>query len=129
MGSVFRKTTTRPIPAGATIAGQGGHRTARWKTRQGKTTAATVVTLDDGREVIRQESSTYFAKYRDGDGTVHVVPTKCRDESAARQVLADLEKQADRVRAGVVGSERVRGTHLGAKWSFKRDPPQPPPLG
>lgn len=107
MGSDFRKTTTRPIPAGATVAGQGSNRTARWKTRQGRTTAAAIVTLDDGRDVIRQESSTYFAKYRDGDGTVHVVPTKCRDESAARQILRELEKTAERVRSGVVTTQEL----------------------
>src|SRR5262249_22248584 len=57
---------------------------------------------DDGRHVIRQSSGTYFAKYRDHDGKVHVVPTGCHDETMAKQFLADLEKQADRVRAGVV---------------------------
>src|SRR5512135_362357 len=107
MGSVFRKTTTRPIPAGATIARQGDKPVARWKTRAAKWKTAPVITLDDGRQVIRQESSTYFAKFRDHDGTVRVVPTGCHDESAARQVLADLERQADRVRAGVVTTQEL----------------------
>jgi hypothetical protein len=64
MGSVFRKTTTRPIPAGATIARQGGKPVARWKTRAAKWKTAPVVILDDGRQVIRQESSTCFAEPR-----------------------------------------------------------------
>jgi integrase len=107
MGSVFRKTTTRPVPIGATVARQGGKAVARWKTRTAKWKTAEVVTLDGGRQAIRQESSTYFAKYRDHDGTVRVVPTGCRDESAARQVLAELERQADRVRAGVVTTREL----------------------
>jgi hypothetical protein len=107
MASVFRKTTTRPVPAGATVARQGGKAVARWKTRAAKWRTAEVVSLDGGRQAIRQESSTYFAKYRDHDGTVRVVPTRCRDESAARQVLADLERQAERVRAGVVTTREL----------------------
>jgi integrase len=107
MGSVFRKTTTRPVPTGATVARQGGKAVARWKSRAAKWRTAEVVALDDGRQAIRQESSTYFAKYRDHDGTVRVVPTGCRDESAARQVLADLERQAERVRAGVATTQEL----------------------
>jgi integrase len=107
MGSVFRKTTTRPVPAGATITTKGDETFARWKTRSGKWITATVATAADGRPIIRQESSTYFAKHRGADGIVHVVPTGCRDETNARQFLADLEKQADRVRAGVVTPQEL----------------------
>jgi integrase len=42
------------------------------------------------------------AKYRDGAGVVQVVPTGCRDETAARQVLADLERRAELVRSNVM---------------------------
>ena len=64
MGQVFKKTTTRPIPAGAYLVKVGGKLTARWKGRgsKAKWNTAPVVTLDDGRQVIRQESSTYFAR-------------------------------------------------------------------
>jgi integrase len=102
MGSVFRKTTTRPIPASAKIERKGGKTIARWKLRSGKWVTAEIRVAKDGREVIRQSSGTYFARYRDHDGEVHDVPTGCRDKSMAEQFLADLEKQADRVRAGVV---------------------------
>jgi hypothetical protein len=64
MGSVFRKTTTRPIPAGATIARQGNKPVARWKTRAANWKSAPVVTLEDGRQVIRQKSSTSFVEPR-----------------------------------------------------------------
>jgi integrase len=107
MGSVFRKCVTRPIPPAATMTTQGGRRVARWRTRAAKWASAEVLTRPDGREFIRVESGTFFAKYRDGDGMVRVVPTGCRDESAARQILADLERQSDRVRAGVITTQEL----------------------
>ena len=58
--------------------------------------------------MVRVKSRTYYAKYRDGDGKVNVVPTGCKDRSAAEQFLSRLEKTADRVKAGVVTSEEVR---------------------
>ena len=39
----------------------------------------------------RITAGTYTAKYRDGSGIVRKVATGCRDKSAARSVLADLE--------------------------------------
>ena len=100
MGSVFKKTVTRPLPPGAEIIVRQGVRLARWRDGKGKMRTAPVTTGQDGTERIRDESSTYFARYRDGNGIVVEVPTGCRDETAARQVLADLERRAERVRAG-----------------------------
>jgi len=125
MGQVFKKTTTRPVPSGATIVQVGGKLTARWKGRgkKAKWMSAPVVTLDDGRQVIRQESSTYFARYRDQDKALITVSTGCRDESAAKQVLADLEKRVERIKSGIltpaedVASEQQKrnvGHHLDA---------------
>ena len=101
MGQVFRKTTTRPVPSGAKIVEVGGKLTARWKGRgnKAKWMTAQVVTLDDGRQVIRQESSTYFAQVRDQDKALITVSTGCRDESAAKQVLAGLERRVERIRS------------------------------
>jgi integrase len=56
----------------------------------------------DGSDRIVIESARYVAKFRDGAGVVQVVPTGCRDETAARQVLAELERQAELVRSGVI---------------------------
>ncbi len=104
MGQVFKKTTTRPIPAGAKIVKVGGKLTARWKGRgsKAKWITAPVVTLDDGRQVIRQENSTYFARYRDQDKALITVSTGCRDEDAAEQVLADLKKRVERIKSGIL---------------------------
>src|SRR5512135_2843517 len=103
MGQVFKKTTTRPVPSGAKIVEVGGKLTARWRGggKKAKWMTARVFTLNDGRQVIRQESSTYFARYRDQDKALITVSTGCRDEAAAKQVLADLEKRVERIKAKV----------------------------
>src|SRR5215469_16103257 len=114
MGSVFKKAVTRPLPPGADFVVRKGVRLARWRDGKGKVRTATVTTGRDGAERIRDESSTYFARYRDGNGVVIEAPTGCRDESAARQVLADLERRAERVRAGLLTPAEARtAEHLG----------------
>src|SRR5262245_43133464 len=108
MGSVFKKAVTRPIPPGAEFITRQGVRLARWRDGKGKVRTAPVTTGRDGTERIRDESGTYFARYRDGNGVVVEAPTGCRDESAARQVLADLERRAERVRAGLLTPAEAR---------------------
>jgi hypothetical protein len=83
-------------------------RLARWRDGRGKLRTAPVTTGRDGAARLQDESGTYFARYRDGNGLVVEVPTGCRDESAARQVLADLERRAERVRAGLITPAEAR---------------------
>src|SRR4051794_23088022 len=108
MGSVFRKSFTKPVPPGAEIIARQGVRLARWRDAKGKLRTAPLTTGRDGADRIRDESSTYFARYRDGDGIVVEAATGCRDETAARQVLADLERRAERVRAGLLTPAEAR---------------------
>ncbi len=110
MGSVFLKTYTRAVPAGAEVGAIGGknpRRVARWKTGS-KRIEAEVVTTPDGRDVVRVKSSTYYAKYRNADDVVVVVPTGCRDRKMAEQALAKLEKSVERVKAGVATHAETR---------------------
>src|SRR5262245_59946194 len=102
MGTVFKKTVTKALPAGAAIFVRKGQRFARWQDSRGKTRTAPLTTGKDGSERIVFESSKYYAKYRDGANAVQVVPTGCRDETAARRFLAELERRAELVRAGVM---------------------------
>ena len=112
MGSVFKKPYTKPLPFGAETFIRKGQRFARWKDRKGKTRTALLTVGKDGAERIAIESSKWFAKYRDGAGVVRVIPTGCRDETAARQVLADLEREAELVRSGVkTAAESAAGQH------------------
>ena len=100
MGSVFRKITTRPLPTGAELftrrrkvairlpdgtrrADHTAGQCARWQDARGKNRVERVATSRDGTVCIRQESSTYFATYRDHDGKVHVGSTTCIPRSPA----------------------------------------------
>ena len=51
---------------------------------------APVTTGKNGADLIRDESGTYVARYRDGNGFVVEISTGCRDKTAAQSVLADL---------------------------------------
>ena len=95
MGTVYKETFTKPLPAGAKIIVRKGQRLAEWKDAKGKTRTAPLTAAGDR---ITVEAGTYTAKYRDGSGIVRKVSTGCRDESAARSVLADLERRAELVK-------------------------------
>jgi hypothetical protein len=113
MGTVFKKTVSRPLPAGAEIINRKGERLARWRVR-GKLRTAPVTTGADGTDRIPTESPYYVAKYRDGAGIVRTVATGCRDEQAARQTLADLERRAELVRSKVMtAAETTAADHHG----------------
>jgi integrase len=112
MGTVFRKQVTRPLPAGAEMVARKGERVARWRDKRGKLRTAPITTGRDGSERIVTESLYYVAKYRDGSGTVQVVPTGCKDETAARSVLAELERTAELIRSNVItAAEAATGEH------------------
>ncbi|MGZ0175115.1 MAG: hypothetical protein ACKVHE_36950, partial [Planctomycetales bacterium] len=105
MGSLRKKTATKRMPSGAQLFDRKGETFARWKTAAGKTRTAPTTTGKDGSLRIVVESGTYTAKYRDADGTVREVATRCRDKSAAAAMLAELERDCDRERAGIVTSK------------------------
>src|SRR5262245_6238666 len=105
MGTVFKKIVTKPLPAGAEIVTRKGQRFARWRDSKGKTRAAPLTTGKKGASRIAIESSTFYAKFRDGGRIVRVVATGCKDETAARSVLADLERRAELVKAGVMSAD------------------------
>ena len=103
MGSVFKKTVTRPLPKGAGLFMKNGQQFARWKpARGGKTRTAKVTTGADGSPRILDEAGTSIAKFRDGSGYVCEVSTGCRDEDAARSVLGKLERRAELVKSEVL---------------------------
>ena len=101
MGTVFKPIVTRPLPAGAEVVEQDGKRVARWTSPRNGVRTAEVRTTPRG-DCTAIESGKYLARYRDGQGEVRTVPTGCRDLMAARAVLADLERRAELVRAGIV---------------------------
>src|SRR5689334_9420452 len=102
MGTVFKKQVTRPLPDEAELFTRKGQRFARWKDRRDRTRTAPVTVGMGGADRILTESPYYVAKYRDGAGIVRIAATGCRDEQAARRVLADLERRAELVKAKVM---------------------------
>ena len=102
MGTVYKKTATKPIPNGAELFTKSGKRFARWKPSTGKTRTAPVTIGRDGTDRIVVTLGTYLAKFRDGSGYVCEVSTGCRDEDAARSVLGKLERRAELVKSEVI---------------------------
>ncbi len=107
MGTVFKKTFTKPLPAGAELFTREGRQHARWKPAKGKARKAAVTVGEDGTPRLLIVASTYSAKYRDGAGVVRTVATGCRDEQAARSVLNDLERQAERIRSKIITKQEA----------------------
>jgi hypothetical protein len=113
MGSLFKKVVTRPLPPGAQIITRQGERLARWRDGKGKLRTAAVTMGQNGSDRIRDKSATYVARYRDGNGLLVEVSTGCRDKTAAQAVLADLERRAEKVRAGLLTpAEAQSSEHL-----------------
>ena len=100
MGTVFRPYLTRPLPEGADIVTRAGKLVAVWTDDAGKKRSAPVTAGTPPR--VRVRAGTFVAAFRDGAGVKRRVATGCRTADAARAVLADLERRAEKVRAGVV---------------------------
>lgn len=112
MGSLRRKTSTRPLPGDAERFERKGQRFVRWLDRTGKKRTGRVTTGNDGTDRVVIEAATYTAKYRDSDGVVREVSTGCRDKQAAQAILTELERQAERTRAGIVtDAENAAAVH------------------
>ena len=102
MGTVYKKTFTKPLPPNAEVFTRKGERFAKWKPAKGKTQTAPLITGQDGSDRIVLKAGTYTAKYRDGSGIVREKATGCRDKEAASRVLGDLERRAELVKANVM---------------------------
>ncbi len=106
MGTVFKRSSTKPLPVGAEFISRKGQRLAKWQDSKGRTRTVPVIVPTEGKfvgqERIAVETPTYFAKYRDGAGIVRQVATGCRDEDAARSVLSKLERRAELVRSEII---------------------------
>lgn len=106
MATIFKETFTKPLPAGAELFTRKGQQFARWTDGRGRAQTGKVTVPKDGKHAgqvrIVQESGTYTAKYRDGTGLICKVTTGCRDEVAARNVLAELVKRRELVKGKIL---------------------------
>jgi integrase len=106
MGRIFKPTVYKPLPRDAELqTTRKGERIARWTDKRGKTRTAAVAVPKRGKHAgelrIVVEAGRYFAQYRGTDG-VRTVPTGCRDETAARGVLRELERRTELVRGNLL---------------------------
>ncbi len=104
MGNIYRKTVTRAAPPDAEIIGA----IARWIDDEGKTRTAPVNAA--GRVVVK--AKTFTARYRDGSGRLREFATGCRDKTAAKRILSDLEQRAAKVKAKILTpAEDIMSVH------------------
>ncbi len=102
MGSVYRKTVTRPLPKAAEISTKGGEQIATWRDASGKKQTGVVLLSRAGDRRVRVKAGTYTATYRDGAGEVQDVSTGCRSRDAALARLNELMSRAEKVRSGAL---------------------------
>jgi integrase len=98
MANLRRVPYTKPIPACAEIITRKGERFARFKDKKGKTVLAPLV---EDSQRIRLFSRKWYGEYKDGEGVERCVPLSA-NKAAAEQMLADLVRKAERVRANVI---------------------------
>jgi len=102
MGSLRKKTFTKPLPRNAELITKNGQQFAKWRDGNGKKKTAAVTIGQDGSQRIVVESPFWLAKFRDGVGVVKERSTGCKDKGAAQTKLTELERRAELVRSGVV---------------------------
>jgi hypothetical protein len=66
MGSLFKKTVTRPLPPAAEIITRQGEGLVRWRDGKGKMRTAPLTTGQNGADRSPDESGTYASRYGDG---------------------------------------------------------------
>ena len=106
MGSVFRKSFTKPVPSDAVVVEKDGTRFARFRVR-GRVRTARLTSGANGAPRLLIESGTFTARYRDATGALVERSTGCRDEANARRRLTEWEREVERVRAGVLTAADV----------------------
>jgi integrase len=104
MGSLRKKTFTKPIPPNAELFEKNGKQFVRWIDGRGRKQTAPTTTGRDGSLRIVLETGRWLAKFRDGSGVTHEVSTGCKDRSAAQTMLTELERRAELVRSGVMSA-------------------------
>lgn len=96
MATVYRKTYTRPIPAGASILTHRGRQCARWADPRGR--MKTVPLTEDGTKLLL-ERSRWYIDYKDAAGRRRTVPGYT-DRALTEQEAARLERDGERARSG-----------------------------
>ncbi len=97
MGTLLRQSYTVDLPPDADIIERAGRKCVRITT--GGQTQSFPLTRDGKR--YRRQSEKWYGQYTDGTGTVRRVALST-DKAAAKQMLAKLERRAERQRTGLL---------------------------
>jgi hypothetical protein len=108
MATIFKRQYTQHLPKNAEIVERRGKKVVQWIDRGGQKHIDRLTTGTHGEPKILRESPMYFARYRDADGIEHIETTGCSDEQAARQVLANLQRRVEHMKAGILTAEQNR---------------------
>ena len=101
MATVFRKTFTKPLPAGAEMVARNAHRLARWRDAKGRARTAPA-TAGGSRIVLR--ARTYTAKFRNAQGHIVEKATGCHDKVAAEALLSQWVRRAEHVKSKIMAA-------------------------
>jgi integrase len=118
MATIYRKTYTQPLPQNTRIVERNGNKMAMWIDAKGKKHFDEITTGKKGQIKIIRYAPVYIAQYRDADGQMIYESTGCRDEQAARHVLAELVKREEFIKAGILSNQQCRTADY-AKLSLK----------
>lgn len=108
MAAIYKKTYTQHLPKNATIVEKNGKKMAMWMDGKGKKHFDQITTGKKGQIKIIRYSPVYLAQYRNAAGEMVYESTGCRDEQAAKHVLAELVKRAEHIRAGILSAQDCR---------------------
>jgi len=115
MATIFRKKYTQPLPKGTQIVKRRGQKVALWIDRNGRKHYEQITTGLRGQIKIIRKSPTWIAQYRDATRKKIIVSTDCHDEQAARQVLANILRRVEHLKAGILTPEQDRQATHAAK--------------
>ena len=108
MQSVFRKTSSRKLPADAQLIQRNGEAFAKIRDRNGKRQVVKVTKQADGSLRALIPDRNFTAKYRDADGRIVTRSTGCADKDAALTTLAGWIRQAELVKSNVLTKTESR---------------------
>ncbi|MBK9118015.1 MAG: hypothetical protein IPM18_00180 [Phycisphaerales bacterium] len=114
MARLWKPTTYKPVPAGAELVKRRGSTVAEWTDSRGRKRRAPVHETRKGGRRLVIESRIWWGEYRGADGLPVKLSTGCRDETAARGVLADAERKVELVRGKVLTAAELRTAAHGA---------------
>jgi hypothetical protein len=108
LGSLRRKTFTRPLPEGAETYTRKGELFAKWRDGNGKTRTAPVTTAADGSlRIVLVQRATGSPSTGTG-ATCSGSFDGLHKTAAAEQVLRDLNAKAERIRCGVATAAETK---------------------